>query len=325
MDSPTATSAPPDWSRIERDILCPLCDYNLRGLSEARCPECGYQFIWDEVLNEHVRPHPYLFEHHPERNTWSFVRTLFGSATFPASFWKSVHPTQEIRFRRLILYWLMIASICLLPFIVRYGHAVIERNELNLVIRNQTIAFWGVQQNLKPPRGPSANYLDASAPLWPNPNLFLDTLTSYYVKPHFFLAMFLLLWPWMTFAALMIFQKSMNRAMIKRRHVLRCIIYSISASVWLSLMSGALLAYEVFSKYQNRSRFRRIISSWLEYHAFALIVIGFLVLAVYLTIAYRRYLRFPHAMMVIIATQVIIGLLAFKLALDWRVINIYLF
>jgi hypothetical protein len=25
----------------ERDVACPLCGYNLRGLSSARCPECG--------------------------------------------------------------------------------------------------------------------------------------------------------------------------------------------------------------------------------------------------------------------------------------------
>src|SRR3954469_21126167 len=25
----------------ERDVACPLCRYNLRGLTSARCPECG--------------------------------------------------------------------------------------------------------------------------------------------------------------------------------------------------------------------------------------------------------------------------------------------
>ena len=27
----------------ERDVLCPLCGYNLRNLPEPRCPECGRQ------------------------------------------------------------------------------------------------------------------------------------------------------------------------------------------------------------------------------------------------------------------------------------------
>lgn len=45
-----ANSAVPDWSTIGREIHCPLCEYNLRGLSEPRCPECGYQFEWAECF-----------------------------------------------------------------------------------------------------------------------------------------------------------------------------------------------------------------------------------------------------------------------------------
>src|SRR3954452_19194332 len=69
----------PDWDAVGHEVLCPLCDYNLRGLAEARCPECGYRFVWAEILDPRTRVHPYLFENHPERNVWSFVRTLVGS------------------------------------------------------------------------------------------------------------------------------------------------------------------------------------------------------------------------------------------------------
>ena len=27
----------------ERDVLCPMCEYNLRNLTSTRCPECGEQ------------------------------------------------------------------------------------------------------------------------------------------------------------------------------------------------------------------------------------------------------------------------------------------
>ena len=27
----------------DRDVSCPLCAYNLRGLTSARCPECGHE------------------------------------------------------------------------------------------------------------------------------------------------------------------------------------------------------------------------------------------------------------------------------------------
>ena len=45
------SAPPPDWSAITETIRCPLCDYDLRGLIEPRCPECGYQFVWPEVLD----------------------------------------------------------------------------------------------------------------------------------------------------------------------------------------------------------------------------------------------------------------------------------
>src|SRR5437867_9803555 len=86
------------------DVRCPLCDYNLRGLSEPRCPECGYQFVWDEVLDPARRKHPYLFEHHPEANVASFFRTLLGGLR-PRRFWSSLLPVQPSRPRRLLMYW----------------------------------------------------------------------------------------------------------------------------------------------------------------------------------------------------------------------------
>lgn len=31
-------------------LVCPVCGYNLTGLSESRCPECGTKFTIDELL-----------------------------------------------------------------------------------------------------------------------------------------------------------------------------------------------------------------------------------------------------------------------------------
>jgi hypothetical protein len=39
----------------ERDVACPSCKYNLRGLTTARCPECGQQIKITITLKE-----PYL-------------------------------------------------------------------------------------------------------------------------------------------------------------------------------------------------------------------------------------------------------------------------
>jgi len=97
--------APPDWDSISRDILCPLCDYNLRGLSEPRCPECGYRFAWPHLLFPERWQHPFLFEHQPRRNTWSFVRT-FSTSFFPRKFWSVLNASHPPRPSRLFLYWI---------------------------------------------------------------------------------------------------------------------------------------------------------------------------------------------------------------------------
>jgi hypothetical protein len=37
-------------------VCCPVCGYNMTGLREARCPECGGQFTIDELLTaQHER------------------------------------------------------------------------------------------------------------------------------------------------------------------------------------------------------------------------------------------------------------------------------
>ena len=51
---PTTTTTI-DWSTITATVECPLCLYNLRGLTEPGCPECGERFALDE-LDADVRP-----------------------------------------------------------------------------------------------------------------------------------------------------------------------------------------------------------------------------------------------------------------------------
>src|SRR5262245_35806158 len=87
----------------DASVLCPLCEYDLRGLTEPRCPECGSRFTWDELRDPAKKLHPHLFEHHPERNLGSFVRTLVGGWT-PWRFWRTLQPVQPSRPKRLLAY-----------------------------------------------------------------------------------------------------------------------------------------------------------------------------------------------------------------------------
>src|SRR5438034_8038460 len=99
----TADSAP-NWTNLSREILCPLCSYNLRGLSEPRCPECGHRSTWNDLAAGGNLPHPYLFEQHPQDNARSLFSTLLHSLE-PISFWRHLKPAHKPNVRRLFIYW----------------------------------------------------------------------------------------------------------------------------------------------------------------------------------------------------------------------------
>jgi hypothetical protein len=73
-----AALASPDWARQTDDVSCPMCEYNLRGLAEPRCPECGYRFAWKDLLDAKARAHAYLYEHHPEFTGFGRLRRPCG-------------------------------------------------------------------------------------------------------------------------------------------------------------------------------------------------------------------------------------------------------
>src|SRR5580658_4321591 len=120
----------PDWEALEKDVNCPLCDYNLRGLAEPRCPECGFQFDWLELLYAEQNRHPYLFEHQPKRNIWSFWKTFWADCR-PRRFWRELSPVHVVRINRLLIYWLLANGILLLPVVLplaKNGIAIVRLN-----------------------------------------------------------------------------------------------------------------------------------------------------------------------------------------------------
>ena len=60
--TPPAVAAP-NWQTVTDDVECFRCGYNLRGLAQPRCPECGLEFEWADLFDPARRRHPYLFEH----------------------------------------------------------------------------------------------------------------------------------------------------------------------------------------------------------------------------------------------------------------------
>ena len=234
----------PDWSAIACDILCPLCEYNLRGLTQPRCPECGYRFDWPEVLNPDRQPHPFLFEHHPEKNWWSYRQTVRGACR-PKRFWTSLHPSQPSRPRRMLAYWLigacllgLVGVLFVVPYAVYEVHTCdLRRNEARRHTRMERI----VQQ-----WGSMDAYLDL---YYPTGIVELKTdikngdILRWY-KSRFVPAVLgtLLVWPWLTLAAMMVLQISMRRARLKPIHLARCVLYSCDVSAWAALFIVACIA-----------------------------------------------------------------------------------
>jgi hypothetical protein len=127
----------------------------------------------------------------------------------------------------------------------------------------------------------------------------------------------------MTFLSLLIFRASMRRARVRPVHVLRCVIYCADAAAFAAVV--ATIFWLVYDPWLNRR------GTWGDAYWFlgssralpgalaALLVI----LTYRLWIAFRHYLRFEHALATAIASQIMIGLLALKLALDYYASNPY--
>lgn len=281
-EAPAATPPPtPNWDTISHDVTCPLCGYNLRGLTDPRCPECGSRFNWPDVIDPHKGLHPYLFEHHPERNLRAFAQTLVGTLR-PARFWSSLSPTQPLRPRRMRLYWLLTALIAILALGGEAARTVLETwmdVRYRLTLFSVTLGNW-----------------------WREPLVYLT----------FNLLFFWLAWPWLMLLSLQVFRVSMRRAKVRTDHVLRCVVYSFDVGVWFALLSLAATLYAIAKTIFT-------MSSWpasndeLALRGFAFIGITFVVVTWRMTQAYKRYMGFDHALATIIAAQ----LISMLLILNW--------
>jgi hypothetical protein len=278
----TEQKAGPDWEKIEHVIECPLCEYNLRGLSQPRCPECGYAFTWDEIFDKSRRLHPYLFEHHPERNVWSFVWTVIGGL-WPNGFWTTLHPAQPSRRKRLLLYLMIVVLVAALPMVID----VIWR------IPPTPTAFSVTDRNRLAWR------LDLHFPMNILHRPFLATARQLLVAG-FVASLSLLL---LNYALLMIFQQTMRKAQLRTHHVQRCIVYSADVLLWPALLLSAMVVVNVMPG--NVDWWSEDIA-WAELLTFPLIWLG---IAVRLIAAYRFYLRFDHPTGTILSVQLIIFLL----------------
>jgi hypothetical protein len=310
MSNETIANPPPDWATLDKDLHCPLCEYNLRGLTESRCPECGFGFTWAELLDALKNKHPYLFEYGRGRNIKTLCKTWWRTS-LPRRFWREVNPAQNVKVGRLILYW-VIASLAVVGlFVIPLVWPAIQVAQLTHRLRSQATpvpnhpGYFNLSNPGFPPYILSAAQLDLALPR-PWQPAFWDEVFSrgyrtaniryanYYQQRQqlrFGWAAIFLAWPGLTVVSLLIFRISMHQAKIKLSHVVRAVIYSCDFGLVILLTA---FAAEYLDLRTEEGLF------WV-----AMAGVCSVVTAYRLTIAFQRYLRVHLSFATVLASQMI--------------------
>jgi hypothetical protein len=306
----------PDWAEIAEDIYCPLCNYNLRGLIEPRCPECGYRFNWPELLDQTLRLHPYAFEHHPERNIWSAWKTSWGLLR-PARFWKSLHPVQPSNVTRLVNYWghTLFATLVTLVILIASGTIqvaqwlasdALEQYKITQLLlsgphkasfeKNCIEAFGSVTACL-------AHWKQLAVPnYWEG---FRHALGA--ASEEWPLVTFMILWPMLTVVSMMVFQITMKSRRIHTTHLVRCAMYNQNIFALLNVL--LIINFEQSVGLHVRlAGGHRFISFWGPLLSGSLVLVVFLIFFQRMVAACKHYLRFDRPIATIVASQIITGL-----------------
>jgi hypothetical protein len=298
--------SPPDWSDPANELACPLCEYNLRGLIEPRCPECGFSFRWAELIDGQRNNNHYLFEHQNKRNIWSFWKTYWRDCR-PRQFWTEVNPAQPVMLRRLVIYWVL---ACFVPFLV------LEIPQTPNIWR--LADFNNFQRSFFLATTPSTVGLALPPPKWVNTTYPLPWTFAFFnefwaqtgprswdrnsIGP----GVIVVLWPILSLATLMIFRVSMRQAKISVPHVLRCVLYGCDFGTLIFVVSAFGGPHEDWSHDDRR---------------LAIITGVCTVVATYrIGFAYSRYLRFHRPWATVIASQAIVFLVLF-IACIWSEIS----
>ena len=317
-------AAGPDWSALPGDLLGPLCEYNLRGLADPRCPECGYRFDWDALLNADRTRHPYLFEHHPRNNVWSFFRTILAGLR-PARFWRTLQPIHTPRPGRLVLYWVLSLSLTLLAAAASFAVHVRTLEDRLSLARAQTVAFFNSpfsqgrwKRAVLNTYGSAQAYANATYPSMDKPEFWRMALRSCVDRGEVAGGVYLTatpaeelrfvvgvyaLWPWLTVATLLIFRTSMHRAGIRAVHVLRVALYACDAA-WLAVGVAVVVLPGLIP-----AQHLRVFGSANGPHMIVqILTVAFLAAFTSwrLSAAYRHYLRFDRPLATVAAAQLIV-------------------
>ncbi len=88
----------PDWDALPFEIRCSRCGYNLRLLEQPRCPECGLDFTWPDIIQHQLAHNGVIFEYRwRNRPVRSWFATVW-RCLFPTKLWRelSIHDPPRV-------------------------------------------------------------------------------------------------------------------------------------------------------------------------------------------------------------------------------------
>lgn len=111
-DTPASGEAAP----TDSGLRCPVCEYNLTGLSEPRCPECGTGFTWDDVRLAAANRPTIVFE---QVRGWRKAPAFFATwAMVLLAPW--IFARQAVQ-RVSLWHGLIFGAMCFVPVTLRYA------------------------------------------------------------------------------------------------------------------------------------------------------------------------------------------------------------
>lgn len=313
---PTLTA--PDWSAGIHDLFCPMCKYDLFGLSQPCCPECGYTFDWNELRDAKLTKHPYLFEHHPEANFKSYFQTMLHQL-FQFKFWSQLKPTHQVNIRRLIVYW---GVICILFVLLNVLNAanVSEHQWGNLAAKhNHAVARFKASHTLWP-QADVQTYITENlpSPTWSEiarPGVDAFVRCNFPNQLMFDILLVLTAWPILTFLFIQIFKVSILRSGVQRGHFLRVFIYAGDHLIFVFIYFAYLIVDEAIKLALYRFGIFNVglkgysWSDWTSLKDLRLLsAIWLLIFLLRVSIARHRYLRVRQALTMIAISQIILVL-----------------
>ncbi len=275
----------PAWDKIDFEVHCSRCGYNLYTLQQPRCPECGLQFAWRDVLDRSAWQSDFLFEHHwRSRPAHSWLKT-FTATMRPFHFWRRISIHDRVHAGPL---WFLLGSTGPIFVIMLPATALVTRLLASMggfLLGFIDPAIGRVLGDLavdlqRQPAAPSAK----QAPVLLG-TVFLVVLVA--------------------LGVLASLRQTLGRCRVRTVQILRVVAYAAPASCALYSVLFVFLNSVTYTVYRLDLSYLRIPAELVN------IAVPLAVPAVFLCAGLKCYLRLPRAILLAIAAVLIAGLFVF--------------